>query len=208
MFDFIRSHKLAATIVIVIILGFVGFAAVTLISRIGKEPVEVSLIPRDAKLMVGDTQYGPGTAFIAPGTYEVKATRGGFADYTGTVTIGEPNEAVIDIALSPVSDAAWKWQQENKQLYLDFEGRSGERAQNEGATFRDENPIVNELPVNEFVYTIGFRADPDVENGIILEIDAITGYRNAAISHIRELGYDPTNFKINFRNYESPFNHE
>lgn len=37
-----------------------------------------------------------------------------------------------------------------------------------------------------------------------LTIVAFSGYRNAAVDKIYQLGLSPTNFKINF-NYESPF---
>lgn len=41
------------------------------------------------------------------------------------------------------------------------------------------------------------------QNNII--IDTFNGYRNAAVSHLYNEGFDPTDFKITFKNYESPF---
>lgn len=206
--EFIRTHKIITTTIILAVVGLIGFSAFISVSRAGKEPVEVFLIPSDAKLTVGDQQFGPGTAYLKPGTYEISATREGFADYTGTIAIKSPNTSTIDIALEPESESAKQWAQENQQLYFDYEGRAGIRAATDGTTFREQHPIVDHLPLREFVYTIGYHADPDDPDNIILDIDAITGYRNAAIEQIRKLGFDPTNFEINFRNYESPFSHE
>ncbi len=83
-----------------------------------------------------------------------------------------------------------------------------EDSENYAETFNDINPIVEKLPIKALFYSIGFRNDPNDKTGqsIILEIDALPDYRQSAINKIRELGYDPGNFKIIFREYESPFN--
>jgi len=63
------------------------------------------------------------------------------------------------------------------------------------------------LPYDNLVYTIGYQADPSDPTGqsVIIDIDAAEGYRNAAVDKIRELGYDPADYKITFEGYVNPF---
>jgi hypothetical protein len=114
------------------------------------------------------------------------------------------------VALEAVSESALEWARKNEKLYLAYEGRAGERANAEGEEFSKVNPITSKLPYENFLYTLGYRADTTDSSGnsIIVEIDAPAEYRRAALKKIRDLGYDPTDFKINFRNYESPFGNE
>lgn len=208
--DFIKSHMLAITVAGLLLIGFAGFSVYMVASRAGKEPVEVLLVPSDTKLTVNGAQLHPGTAYLAPGQYEVVASRGGFKTETKKITITRQNTLTIDLALDPVSSAAVKWAKDNQQLYLDAEGRQGVRKSQEGETFSKLNPITSVIPYKNLIYTIGYRSDKSDPSGnsIIIEIDAMSGYRNAAVNKIRDLGYDPTRFKIQFRDYESPFDHE
>ena len=207
---FIKNHRLTVIGITLLVVGLVGFTSYNLIMRTDKEPVTVHLLPSDTKLLVNNVQVGEGTAYLKPGTYTLKATRSGFESIDQKVTIGKPNKAVIDLALTPISESALKWQSDNAQLYYAFEGRTATQAKEKGEAFTADNPITDQLPFENFIYTIGYRSDPADSSGnsIILSIDAATGYRNAATDKIRELGYDPTNFKIEFNDYESPFDHE
>jgi len=205
--DFIKNNTLAFIAIVLLVAGFVGFSAFIISTRSDKQPVTVNLLPSDTKLLANDEQIQNGTAYLEPGTYALKASRGGFKSVEKTVVISNPNTLVIDMALEPVSDSAIQWKKDNEQLYLDYEGRAGVRASQEGESFTKLNPITAKLPFENLLYTIGYRADPSdsTGNSIIITVDAFSGYRNAAINKISSLGYDPTNYKIEFKNYESPF---
>ncbi|MDN5275195.1 MAG: exported protein of unknown function [Candidatus Saccharibacteria bacterium] len=210
MGDFIKRYKLIVIAVLFLLVVLIGVSGFFVVSRSNKEAVTVYLLPSDTKLTVNGEQINEGTNYLKPGSYSVEASRSGFASKKETVTIGKPNTTAIDIALDPVSESATKWRNDHQDLYLAYEGRAGVRANDEGEAFTAANPITSALPFENFIYTIGYRADPadNTGNSIIIEIDTMNGYRNAAIDKIRELGYDPTNFKIVFRDYESPFDHE
>lgn len=205
--EFIKNHKILSVAMALILAGLVGFGVYVVISRIGKEPVAVYLVPDDATLTIAGERFSAGTAYIKPGTYRVVAKKDGFKDYQTSITITRNNTAAIDVALEPDSDAAREWQRQHMKLYLAQESRAGARANTEGEKFSQINPITSKLPFENLLYTIGYRADPADTSGnsIIIEIDSLPGFRNAALKKIRELGYDPTDLKINFRNYESPF---
>lgn len=203
--EFIRSHKIISSVIVLLVVGFLIFALYGYISRIGKEPVQIFVIPNTATLTIDGQPYRPGTSYLAPGTYTVKATYEGFEDYEASITINQPNTTDIDIALTPASEEAEKWRQDNMDLYLQREGRVGTRANEFGIAFQEKHPITAQLPVRNPTFTIGHRLDPDDQSQIILEITAITGLRNAAVQQIRTMGFEPTDFKINFNNYENPF---
>jgi hypothetical protein len=208
--DFIKNNKLVFTIITILVLGLLAYGLFIAISRSGKEPVEVHLVPDNAVLTANGEQIGQGTAYLKPGDYTIEAKRDGFREHKDTIHVDSPNKAVIDIALTPESEEAKQWASEHQDLYYAYEGRTAERANRKGEDFSKVNPIASKIPFENFLYTIGYRADPDDPTGdsIIIEIDAMPGYRKAALDKIRELGYDPTDYKINFRNYESPFDHE
>lgn len=205
--DFIKNNTLAFMAIILLIAGFIGFSTYIISTRSNKQTVTVNLLPSDTKLLANDEQIQNGTAYLKPGTYTLKASRSGFKSVEKTVVISKPNTLAIDIALEPVADSAIQWKKNNEQLYLDYEGRAGVRATQEGESFTKLNPITTKVPFSNLLYTIGYRADPSdpTGNSIILTVDAFSGYRNAAINKIISLGYDPTNYKIEFKNYESPF---
>jgi hypothetical protein len=208
--DFIRSHKIVTTTVIGFLIVIIGITFYLALSRAGKEPVTIQLIPEDTILTIDGQQYRPGTAYIQPGTHNIKAEREGFRTFESTITIGQPNNTEVDLALTPVSEEAIQWQKDNLNLYLAQEGRSALRSNEIGQQRREQFPITAHLPFRNFIYSIGHRLK-NVDNpseGIIIEINAITGSREAAINKIRELGFDPTDYEINFNNYENPFSHE
>ena len=80
-----------------------------------------------------------------------------------------------------------------------------EALEKEQTNLAEANPVIKKLPIKNFIYSIGYRADSSKENSIIVEIDAPKGYKNAAINEIRKAGFDPSKLNINFRDYANPF---
>lgn len=210
--DFIREHKIIATVVTVLVAGFIVFSLYIIISRTGKEAVTIQLTPDDTILTINDEKHGEGTIYLAPGNYSVHAEREGFQAYDGTLEVSQSNLTTpqIDLALQPVSEEAIRWQEEHANLYSAHEGRSGDRATEFGINFQEQFPITGHLPFRNYIYSIGHRLK-NIDNpseGIVIAISAITGYREAALDKIRELGFEPTDYEIEFNDYENPFNHE
>lgn len=201
-----NNLKLVVGFIVLLILILAGYFAYISISRSGKVAVTVNAVPADATITFNGTEVSPGTIYLTPGGYEIKATKEGFDDFSNAVQITE-SDKTVSIPLTPASDEAKKWAEENRSEYLELEAKSGIAAQEQGKDFREKNPIVSLLPYENLLYTIGYRADPADPTGqsIIIEIDASEGYRQQAIYQISQWGYDPTDFKINFRDYQNPF---
>ncbi|HET6746704.1 MAG TPA: PEGA domain-containing protein [Candidatus Saccharimonadales bacterium] len=193
-------------LVIAVIVIPVFYFVYTSIERAGKTQVTLIALPEDASLTIDGKPTGPGTLYLKPGSYTIKGEKNGFTTYEHREVIENDNRT-ITVVLNPVSDEAKKWTQQNQTKYLEIEGKAGLAANQEGEAFRKENPIVNDLPYSNYLYTIGYQNDNSDPSGnsIIVTIDAPSGYRNAAVRQIRALGYDPATLKIEFRNYESPF---
>lgn len=200
-------------VVAIVGIGFIGivvYSIYTTISRTGKESVKVYIVPEDAQVTANGQKINSGTAYLEAGKYTIEGKKDGFENYKEEVTIGSPNNEIIDVALPAVSDSAKEWAKKNQKLYLEREGRGGERARERGDEFHKLNPITTKLPVSNVLYTISYTMDPTdfSGNSIILQVTAPAGYREGVLNKIRDLGYDPTNFKINFKVYENPFDNE
>jgi hypothetical protein len=200
------NMKLALFGVFLLIVGAIGYGAYSFIDRNGKIEVTVNAVPSDAHITFNDVSTGAGTIYLKEGKYIVKGTKEGFNDFSTSIYIDKDHHSV-NVPLVASSDSAKQWQKDNLSKYTDLEGSAGQAANDEGEAFATKNPITTVLPFENLIYTIGYRADPSdpTGNSIILEIDAAEGYRNAAVEQIRNLGYDPTDFKINFRDYKNPF---
>lgn len=201
-----NNLRIIIAFVIVVVMIIIGYFIYTSVSRSGKIPVTINAVPSDAQITLNDVEVSMGTVYLKPGGYKIKAGKEGFFDFTHETQIDQSND-VINIPLLAKSEEAKKWAEENQSEYLELESKAGEAAEEQGEDFRTKNPIVNLLPHDSLLYTIGYRADPEdpTGNSIIIEIDASEGYRQQAVYQIYQWGYDPTNFKINFREYENLF---
>jgi hypothetical protein len=191
---------LIAGILLVLLLGYGIF---TLSSRAGKIAVNVTLYPSDIHATLDDKELRTGTMYLESGTYTLKGSKPGFEDLTKPVTINETQKTIV-VAPTAVSPEAKEWAKKN---YYKIQGLQETRAAEIGRDFNERNPIAKHLPYKTFFYSVGYRMDQSdpTGNSIILEIDASEGYRQSALYRIRQLGYDPTDFTINFRDYENPF---
>ncbi len=191
-----------------LVLFLVGYYIFLQATRTGKIAVDVATVPADASVDISGTNYGSAkTIYLQPNkNYSVKIHKNGFKDVAFSQYITRDNHN-ITVGLTGQSESAIKWQQDNQDKYTELEGAIGQIANQEGVSFVDKNPIVPSLPYENLIYSIGYRADASDPSGkaIILTINAPEGARNAAIQQIRDLGYDPLDYKIEFSDYRNPF---
>ncbi len=206
--------KYRGLIIVLLIVAFlvvpIAYFIFSTVTRSNKTEVALMVMPDDATITMNNTSVRPGTLFLDPGEYTVKAQKEGFASSETKEIVEEKTKKTIVVSLSPITDEAKRWVDQNNQKIKEFEGKAGKAAAEEGIDFRKKNPIVDALPAGTYLYRIGYRSDPSDPSGnsIIVTIDASSGFRNAALAKIRELGFDPAELKIQFNNYESPFKNE
>lgn len=198
-----KKLVIAAVLVVVLIIIYI---VVLGIQRIGKTPVKVASVPGNLTVLVNGQKRGGSTIYLSPGTYEIAAKKEGFADYSQslTVTANEPSKTLF-IVLTPDSESARKWAQENRSRYLAIEKRAGEEADRQGATFVDDHPIVQQLPYRGSLYNIDYSYDEQTKEFKLQITSPNPLGRQVAIETIKNWGYDPTDYIVEFLDYTNPF---
>jgi hypothetical protein len=189
-----------------LLLGIVLYLAITTVGRADKTPVTFSTFPDDALISIDNRGIKSGTHHLNPGTYQINVEKEGFSNYSRVVVL-EDTPRTVAVILVPQTDEAREWTAKNEAAQRKIQGEVEESVYQTGKLFAEKNPIARELPYRTFMYTIGYRMDQTDPSGnsIIIEIDAREGHKQSALYQIRQLGYDPTDFTINFREYENPF---
>ena len=193
-------------IIIAVFLLVIALFSSLYLSRINKTAVRIEMFPVDTNLRIDGHRVGRGTAYFKPGTYEIEASRKGFKSYSGTVEI-DTAATPIAIMLDPESNEAKKIFTDHQADYNRAREVSYEALQKSNTLFNEKNPIISKLPYKTFMYQIGYIRDATDPTGmsIIVTIYASETYRQAALYRIYQLGFDPTDLNIVFKDYENPF---
>ena len=200
-------------IFVVIPLAVWGVYSLISLRHAGEVQINITVVPSDATVSVGgNTLTGKSSVYLKPGDYTVTISKDGFETDTQDITVlsdddnsSDSSQASIISALNPKSDTAKTWYNDNQDAYYELEKIAGSEASASGEAFIDKFPITGFLPVQKATYSIGYKRTED-QKGIIVTIKAYEGYREAALQKIRDLGFDPSDFTIQFNNYENPFN--
>lgn len=180
------------------------YAAATAISHIGKIKLTVRTVPGDSVIFIGNTQIGNGDFYTEAGTYKVKITRSGFAPVeTEVIVTDKKDENVLGVSLNPVTEEAKKWAKDHQGDYKNNEKYGAIQAKQTGQYMTKQNPIINELPYQNPYYKIAYRSQ-DNQNITLTIATESPRYRYLAVQKIREMGYDPTDFIIDFTDYKNP----
>lgn len=204
-YDFLQRHKKRITMSVTILLGILFvWTVVTLVGRIGKVPVTVSVVPSNAIVTLNNNQTTNGTQWLTPGVYTATMKRDGFAEQKHTVTVaGDKKENVIAASLVPKSNEAKEWAKQNHKEYKDNERYGSKQAVADGEYFASKNPITKNLPYTNPYYKIAYTVKDDAS--IVLTITTESPrYRFYALEKIREWEYDPTDFAIELRDFKNP----
>jgi hypothetical protein len=204
-YEFIQAHKrtIITTVVLFIVILFI-WTAVILIGRIGKIATTIAVVPSDATVTIDGKKIGSGKQWIPAGTYNLVVQKDGFGTKKKTINITDAKQQnVTAVSLTPQSDDAKEWAREHEKDYSENERFGAIEANAEGKYFSELNPITTKLPFTDPYYTIGYT--PTNDNSVDLTIATESPrYRFYAVEKIRELGYDPTDFKIIFKDFKNP----
>lgn len=204
-YDFLQKHK--RTIIIVSIGFFVlliGWSMATLIGRIGKLPLQISVVPSDALITIDGSRYHNGTVWIKAGKYDMSVEKSGFQTQKKSITVSDQKDKnVVATSLVAQSEEAKKWADQHKDEYSKNEQYGAIEADQAGKYFSEKNPITDKLPFKDPYFTISYQARDDLSIKLIIDTPS-PRYRFYAIEKIRELGYDPTDFEIEFTDFHNP----
>lgn len=194
--------------IIVSVVGFVflliAWAIFDHVSHIGKVAVTITTVPYDATVAINDQKTRGGTKWLVPGTYTISSSKDGFVTRKKQVVVTtDKKQNVVSLALSPQSEAAKAWAIAHANDYSNNEPYGAMEAQANGEYFAKTHPIITSLPYEDPYYKINYEQGSD--NSVILTIaTASPRYRYFAVKKIRDLGYNPTDYKIIFKNFQNP----
>lgn len=197
------KREVAASFALLVALLFI-YSIATAISHIGKVKLYVRTVPSDAVIMIGTTQVGNGDFYTESGTYPVTVNRSGFTTFKSEIIVtDQKDQNVLAVSLTPNNEEGKKWADAHQGDYKANERYGGVQAKQTGQYIAQQNPIINELPYQDPYYKIAYRSTNNKDITLTISTES-PRYRYQAVQKIREMGYDPTDFIIDFTDYKNP----
>lgn len=190
--------KRIITVVLLVVIALVTYMGLLRLSRQDEIAVRINTLPEDAQVSINDSEpfKGNSTAYLNPGTYKVTVKAEGFRTTNDQIVVGN-KPSVEYYMLTSDSSEADEWQRKNEKKILEFEGKIAEKASEESEEFRKKNTVTSVLPYRNVLYSIEYRAGDN--DSVIVQIIADSAEnRSFALQKLRELGYEPTDLKIEF----------
>jgi hypothetical protein len=199
-----NNKRRIVTVVVLLFVLLVAWSVMTLIDRQGKVAVVIRTVPGDASILFNKNTEQNGTRWIKPGDYTVVAKKDGFSSVTRVVRVtDEKSQNIVAISLQPESDQAKEWAAKNTEQYQQNETFGTIEANANGEYFSKLNPITTKLPFVDPYFKIAYVTNADQSIKITVSTPS-PRYRFYAVEKIRELGYDPTDFVIEFKDFKNP----
>lgn len=203
--NFIRDN-LRLTVIVgliaLVILGVFGLGFVE--DQINPPNVELVGAPDGVRFKIKDKTYSEGKIFLKPGLYRIRASREDFVPLSQKVRITKEFR-VVTFALRPSNKAGEAVVGNSYEIYRDVEKKGGEEVVAESERLRMNNPIISVLPYEGILYNITYRIEERYSSKVVVTIDAKTSEDRAfALQRIRDWGYNPVDYKIEFTNFDNP----
>lgn len=203
--NFIRDNRRATLIIglsVMVILAVSGFGFVK--DQINPPNLELIGAPDGVKFKIKDKTYSEGKVYLKPGLYRIRATREDFYPLSQKVRISKQFR-VVTFALQPRNNKGEAVVGDSFDVYRDVEIKGGEEVVAESEALRMNNPIISVLPYTGILYNITYRLEERYSSKVVVTIDAKTSEDRAfALQRIRDWGYNPVDYKIEFTNFDNP----
>jgi hypothetical protein len=195
-----RTIVIAVMVLMVILLLWFIINSLT---KVGKNKLELVIVPAYATVTVNGEKVGSKELYLDDGEYNIQITSPGFTSFNNTFSVPDTKGPIVAL-LRAESPEAQEWAAKNQAAYQQAEGIASEAITDSSEQRLEEYPIVGDLPVAASFYRVDYSlAD---ESNLVLQITADTEIgRQAAIENIRTLGYEPTDYRIEFKQFLNPF---
>lgn len=206
-----RNKALIITAIVIFIgisLFAITFGFLQYTERQGKTAVTFHTIPSDATIVVDNKKITPGsTTYLKEGNYSYTISRDGFAEQTRSLSVNEYTDSSQFIMLEANSRVGTQWLRDNPEKTTEFESLAGQAAVERGDAARKKNPIIDDLPLKNLLFTIGYKNDTSDPSGnsIIVTVRSPEQYRQDAITRLSTLGHNLSDYKFEFYDMEDPF---
>ncbi len=193
------------TLVIVVALLFVTLLIWQKIQQSGKTSLEIQKVPGDSIIFVNNKKVSGSKIYLEKGPYTIKAEREGFDSYTRIVTIDPDSNKTPKafFVLTPKTQEATTWVQDNEDEYLKVEKAAGIYYGDQSKSTVEKYPIIKDLPYRSSFYSIEYYQKGNDFRVQIISSDAMG--RQVAIEQIKSLGYDPSDYIVEFVGVDNPF---
>lgn len=190
-------------LVVAVFIGLGIYGSVLQSSHSGKTKVTITVVADKPRLIINGKQSKPGEIYLRPGGYSITAEASGFQSAQKNIVVGKEPLAA-NFLLTPKDQHAQQWSIQHNKEYLEAEKSAGSQTQAEGEAFIATNPIVRYLPLKTSYYAINYRMSD--KGQAILQISAATPLgRQVAIEKIHTIGFDPTDYQVEFTDVKNPF---
>lgn len=210
-----KNMKRNKALIITAIIIFIGISLFAIVfgllqytERQGKTAVTFHTIPSDATIVVDNKKITSGsTTYLKEGNYSYTVSRDGFTEQTRSLSVDEYTELSQFIMLEANSRVGTQWLRDNPDKSTEFENLAGQAAVERGDVARKKNPIIDDLPLKNLLFTIGYKNDTSDPSGnsIIVTVRSPEQYRQDAITRLSTLGHNLSDYKFEFYDMEDPF---
>ena len=163
-------------IAIILVIALFALAIIYSISvsiyRSGKSKTIVHYAPNAATVYLNDVKVANNSiTWITPGEYHLKVEfNEHFSAHEEDITVTTGMTELYGI-LSALDDEGREYEKQHRQEIAVVEGLVGNLLSRQGQKMKDENPILNYLPINNSLYSISYQYDENDKPIIYVKSD-------------------------------------
>ncbi len=166
--------------------------------------VSINVAPIDSNIIIDDKKNGiNGINYLSAGKHKVIFKRSGFSNQEQNITVGANNNKTILMTLVPNNSEGTNYYNSHKDDFMEIESLGSQQFLETGKIISQNYPLVNELPIDANIFRIDYGASKKYPNeptktAIYISSSNPTD-KFAAIKNIYEMGYDPSDYEIIFK---------
>lgn len=178
------------------------------VGRIGKTKIVVVVSPADSQVTLDGNKVKSGALYVSSGEHSFAASRQFFDSSSETTKVSSGK--AVTLVLAPNSS-------EGQAIIENTPGEIERRqalvstaANNRGSQAVATNPFVSSLPIQNYVLGESYRIDygppsQGTNQPLVLITAATPNLRESALGYIKDLGYNPADMNLVFKNVTTGF---
>lgn len=167
--------------------------------------VTIKIAPSDSIITIDNKINAKnGTVRLSPGKHSFVFKREGFIEVKDTITVYKTEPNLVIKGLTPNSAEGDKYVNQHPKEYEEIGQIGDQEAERTGILLTEKNPLILDLPADvspqyRIDYGVSVRY-PDDQTKIAIYISSASAKdKSNAIQIIYDLGYDPSDYEIIFR---------
>jgi len=181
-----RNQKIVIAILAFFFVLSIIYSITTVIYRSGKIKTIVKFAPYSATVSLNNsTVSNNSTVWLIPGEYNLEVKYNDhFSSYSEKITVSEEENMIVGI-LNPLDDEGEDYLNKHEREFSDAEGQLGIYLNKQGAKEREQDPILNYLPINNSLYSISYQYDAN--DKLVVNIKADPENLDVAVEKLKLL---------------------